>query len=192
MPLNPPALATGFIAPNLLAVGNVGTGMPKLAMGVAIGVCQYLTIQAKVSSVDTGTLGVGTTVFPLIVPPPLLQGSLLQGFSTMGILGVMAPLLIQGLTTGLVTGWTSLALLSIQHPGIGTGSGVARITGPSAVAAMIAGFAAMGMVGEGPVRTARAIGIGLDTTFSGFVEPVPIVGSASPSGGAGTGFGVVI
>ena len=192
MPLNPPTLATGFIAPNLLATGNIGTGMPKFAMGVAIGVCQFLTVQAKVATVDAGTLGVGTSIMPLIVPTPLLQGALFSGFSSMGILGPMAPLLITGLTNGLVTGWLALALLQTNHPGIGTGSGLARIVGPTAVPAMIGGFASMGMVGDGPVKTATAIGIGLDITFSSFVEPIPIVGSASPVGGAGVGFGTVI
>lgn len=192
MPLNPPALSSGFIAPNLLSMGNIGTGMPKFAMGCAIGVCQYLTVQAKVTTVDAGTLGVGTSIMPLIVPTPLLQGALFGGFSAMGILGPMAPLLITGLTNGLVTGWLALALLQTNHPGIGTGAGVARIVGPTAVPAMLAGFASMGMVGDGPVKTATAIGIGLDTTFAAFFEPIPIVGSASPAGGAGIGFGTVI
>lgn len=192
MPLNPPALAAAFLAPNLLSTGNIGMGMPKFAMGVAVGVCQYLTVQAKVVTVDAGVLGVGTSIMPLLVLPPLLQGGLYAGFSSMGILGPMAPLLITGLTNGLITGWTALALLQTNHPGIGVGAGVARIVGPTAVPAMIAGFASMGMIGDGPIKTATAIGIGLDITFAGFFEPVPIVGTGSPVGGAGVGFGSVI
>jgi hypothetical protein len=190
--LNPPALAAAFLAPNLLSTGNIGMGMPKFAMGVAVGVCQYLTVQAKVVTVDAGVLGVGTSIMPLLVLPPLLQGGLYAGFSSMGILGPMAPLLITGLTNGLITGWTALALLQTNHPGIGVGAGVARIVGPTAVPAMIAGFASMGMIGDGPIKTATAIGIGLDITFAGFFEPVPIVGTGSPVGGAGVGFGSVI
>jgi len=192
VPLNPPALAAAFLAPNLLSTGNIGMGMPKFAMGVAVGVCQYLTVQAKVVTVDAGVLGVGTSIMPLLVLPPLLQGGLYAGFSSMGILGPMAPLLITGLTNGLITGWTALALLQTNHPGIGVGAGVARIVGPTAVPAMIAGFASMGMIGDGPIKTATAIGIGLDITFAGFFEPVPIVGTGSPVGGAGVGFGSVI
>jgi hypothetical protein len=192
MPLNPPALAAAFLAPNLLSTGNIGMGMPKFAMGVAVGVCQYLTVQAKVVTVDAGVLGVGTSIMPLLVLPPLLQGGLYAGFSSMGILGPMSPLLITGLTNGLITGWTALALLQTNHPGIGVGAGVARIVGPSAVPAMLAGFASMGMVGDGPVKTATAIGIGLDITFAGFFEPIPIVGTPSIVGGAGVGFGSVI
>jgi hypothetical protein len=190
--LNPPSLAAGFLTPNLAASGNVGPGVPKFSLGVAIGVCQYFGIYAKVTTVDTGLLGAGTSIIPLIVPNPLLQGSLLSGFASMGILGPMAPLLITGLTNGLVTGWLALALIQTNHPGIGTGAGVARIVGASAVPAMIAGLSSVGMVGEGPIKTATAIGKGLDTTFAGFVQPVPIVGAASIIGGAGIGFGSVV
>jgi len=192
MPLNPPALAAAFLTPNLLSTGNIGMGVPKFAMGVAVGVCQYLTVQAKVATVDAGVLGVGTSIMPLLVVPTLLQGGLYAGFSSMGILGPLSPLLITGLTNGLVTGWTALALLQTNHPGIGVGAGVARITGPSAVPAMLAGFASMGMTGDGPVKTATAIGIALDITFAAFVEPIPIVGTPSIVGGAGVGFGSVI
>lgn len=192
MPLNPPALAGGFLAPNLLSVTHVGTGMPKLAMAVAIGVCQFLTLQAKVITVDTGVLGVGTSIMPLIVPPPLLQGGLYTGFSSMGILGIIAPLTITGLTNGLVAGLTALALLQTNHPGIGVGTGIAKLLGPSAVPAMLQGFAAMAMTGEGSIKTATAIGIALDITVASFIEPVPIVGSPSPIGGAGAGFGMVV
>jgi hypothetical protein len=192
MPLNPPSLATGFIAPNLLAVGEIGIGVPKFALGVAIGVCQYFGIYAKVTTVDTGTLGVGTSIIPLIVPNPLLQSSLFSGFSSMGILGPLAPLMITGLTNGLVTGWVALALIQTNHPLIGTGAGVAKIVAPTAVPAMIAGLAAVGMVGGGSIKMATAIGMALDITFASFVQPVPIVGTATPTGGAGVGFGSVI
>jgi hypothetical protein len=192
MPLNPPALATGFIAPNLLSVAHIGTGMPKLAMAVAIGVSQFLTVQAKVTTIDTGVLGVGTSIMPMIVPPPLLQGGLYSGFSSMGILGVMSPLTIAGLTNGLTTGLLALALLQTNHPGVGVGAGVARIVGPSAIPSMLAGFASIGSTGDGAKKIATAIGIGLDITFAAFVEPVPIVGSPSPVPAAGVGFGSVI
>jgi len=189
--LNPPTLATGFIAPNLLSVGNIGIGVPKLSMGIAIGICQYLTALTKVVTVDTGTLGVGIGIMPLIIPNPLLQSALFGGFSSMNILGIMAPLHITGLTNGLVTGLLALALLQTNHPTIGVGIGVAKIIAPSAIPPMIAGFASVGMIGDGPTKMATAIGIGLDTTFASFIQPIAIIGSGSPVGGAGAGFGMV-
>ncbi len=193
MPLNPPALASGFITPNLVSTGNIGTGTPKLALGIAIGVCQFLTGMAKVTTVDAGTLGAGTGIIPLIVPTPLVLTSLTTGFASSGILGVLAPKLIVGLATGLTSGWLALALLQTVHPTVGVGTGVARIVGPSAVPALIGGFAAVGMVGDGPTRIARAIATGLDITFASFVQlGLPIVGSPSPVGSAGVGIGTVI
>jgi hypothetical protein len=193
MALNPPALASGFIAPNLAATGNLGSGVPMFALGIAIGVCQFLTVQAKVMTIDVGTLGVGTGLIPLIVPSPLLSSSLTAGLASAGLMGVMAPKAILGLTTGLTTGWTALALLQTNHPTVGVGTGVARIVGPTAVPAIISGFSAAGMSGDGPARMARAIGTGLDMTFASFIQPgVPIVGGASPMGSSGVGLGVVL
>ncbi len=191
MPLNPPALATAFLAPNLASVGHIGSGMPKLAMAVAIGVTQFLTLQAKVITVDTGTLGVGTSILPMLIPPQLFQPAFLTGFASAGILGPIAPLTITGLANGLSAGLLALALLQTNHPGIGVGTGIARITGPSAIPSMLSGFASLGMVGGG-TKIATAVGIGLDIVFTAFVEPIPIVGVGSPVGGAGVGFGSVI
>jgi len=193
MPLNPPALASGFLTPNLAATGNLGVGVPMFSMGIAIGVCQYLTVQSKVMTVDVGTLGVGTSVIPLVVPSPLLVSSLTTGFASAGLMGTLAPKAILGIANGLMTGWIALALLQTNHPTVGVGTGVARVMGPSAVPAMIMGFTAAGMVGDGPARMGRAIGVGLDMTFATFLQPgIPIVGSALPSGSSGVGFGTVI
>jgi len=191
MPLNPSALAVGFLTPNLFSVAHIGIGTPKLALGIAMGVCQFLTSQAKAITVDVGTFGVGTSIMPLVVPPPLLQGGLYTGFSSMGIIGVFSPLTITGVTNGLVTGLTALALLQTNHPSVGVGSGIARIVGPSAVPAMLQGFSSMGMTGVGSIKLATAIGMALDITFAGFTLPIPIVGPASPVAGAGSGFGKI-
>ena len=193
MPLNPPALSTGFIAPNLASTGNLGVGVPKFSLGMAIGVCQFLTIESKVTTIDVGTAGAGTSIIPLIVPTPLVQTSLITGFTSLGILGSLAPLFIQGLTNGLVTGWVSLALLQTNHPGVGVGTGVARIIGPTAVPAITQGFAAVGMIGDGPAKVAQAIGSALDMVFASFTQPgIPIVGSPSIVAASGVGFGSVI
>ena len=192
MPLNPAPLAAGFLAPNLVATGNLGVAVPTLALGIASGVCQYLT-SAVVNSVDVGTAGVGTTLFPLIVPSPLIQSSILSGFAAMGIMGIAAPALILGLSTGISTGLSALALLQINHPGVGVGAGVVRLTAATAVPFMINGMASVSMSGAGPTKVATALGIGLDLTFASFVQlAVPIVGSPSPVASSGVGLGTVI
>jgi hypothetical protein len=192
MPLNPASLASGFLVPSFLSVGHIGVEMPRFAMGIAIGVCQFLTTQAKVVTADVGTLGTGTSLMPLIVPFPLIQGGLVTGFAAMGVIGVMSPGTLTGIANGLVSGFLSLALLQTNHPNIGVGSGVAKVIAFSAIPSMLQGFSSMSMVNDGSVQIASAIGMALDITFASFVEPIVIVGSASPIGGAGAGFGVII
>lgn len=191
MPLASPAL-TSVLASQIVAAGCIGMDVPKLANGIAIGVCQFLTVQSKVTSIDTGLLGVGTSIMPLLVPSPLIQSSLMAAFPSAQIIGIRAPQLILGLTNGLAAGFASLALMQIAHPGIGVGTGVARVVGGTAIPAMIAGFAAASMVGDGPVKMARAMGTALDTIFASYIQPVVIAGSPSIVGGAGVGLGVVI
>jgi len=192
MPLAPPALASGFLAPNLASVAHIGPGMPKFANAVALGTTFYLTGAAKVSTTAAGTLGVGATVVPLIIPPPLIQVGLTTGFQAMGMLGPMAPLTIQGLTQGLAQGLAALALIVATHPNVGIGAGIARITGPSAVPSMILGFKSAGMKGQGSDNAAKAIGIGFDTIFAAYILPIPVVGTPNIVPGAGPGFGTVV
>jgi hypothetical protein len=191
MPLVSPVLATAFVGPNLLATGQIGQGMPKFALGVSLGVVDYLS-SARVITTDVGTLGVGTSIIPMIVPQPLLLGGILSGMGSMGILGPMAPLVALGLANGITIGLAALALLQTNHPSVGTGAGVARIVGGTAVPAMIGGFDSVNMSLDGSKKMATAIGIGLDITFAAFFQPIPIVGPSAPVNGAGVGFGSVI
>lgn len=190
MPLAPPLL-TPIIAANLIGTGNIGTGVTQYATGVATGVAIHFTSKLKVTTIDAGSLGVGTSVMPFLVAQPLIYTSLLAGFTMGGILGPMAPLVALGLANGLAIGFLS-GIVQTNHPGVGTGAGVARLTGSSAVPSMIDGFRAAGMHGSGPEKKARAIGLGLDLVVASFLMPIAIVGSASPAGGAGTGFGSII
>lgn len=189
MPLNPPALAAGFLAPNLLSVAHIGPGMPKFAIAVATGVTLYVSGALKVVTTGAGVLGVGVSILPLPVPPLLLIGALFGGFQSQSLNGPMSPLTITGLANGLSQGFLALALIQATWPTIGVGAGVAKFVGPSGVPSMIAGFASQGMVTGGSIKMATAIGIALDTVFKSLIIPVPIVGTPSivPSGGAGSG-----
>lgn len=191
MPLNPGAL-TPIITVQLFAAGNIGSGAPKLAAGLANGVCGYFGLSAKAVTIDNGTLGVGTSTGPLNIPPPAMLTALLIGYAAQGLLGPMAPLNALGVANGLSIGLLSLSLAIIQHPGIGSGACIMRIVGSSAIPAFIAGYAAAGMVSPGSVKHATAVGIGFDTLFQSFIMPLPIVGPPTPSGGAGVGFGVIV
>jgi len=192
MPLNPPALTAGFLAPNLASVAHIGTGMPQFAQGVSNGVVAYIAGALKVITTGAGVMGSGVTIIPLLVPPPLFQAALLSSFASMKIIGPMSPLTATGLANGIASGLASLALVTATWPNVGVGAGVAKFVGPSAIPFMVAGFASAAMTNTGSIQMATAIGIALDTVFQSFIMPVPIVGSPSIVPSAGVGFGVVV
>lgn len=189
MPLTPASL-TAVLTVNLLAAGNLGSKTPQLASGIAAGVMIWNST-LKVQTVDAGSLGVGKGFLPCIIPQPLLLAGLLGGLASTGNVGVRLPLLALGVANGLALGFPT-GIITTTHPTVGTGTGVAKFLGASAVAGMIAGFSSVGMVGPGPSKIATGIGIGIDTAFAAFIVPVPIVGSASPSASGGTGFGAIV
>jgi len=189
MPLTPDGL-TATLTAGLASAGNIGAKVPQLAAGVAAGVMTW-NATFKVITVDAGTAGVGTGILPCAIPQPLLLLSLLSGLAATGNVGVRLPLLALGLANGLATGFLQ-GLITTQHPSVGVGTAVAKFVGASAVAGMISGFASVGMVGPGPTKIATGIGIGIHTAFAAFTIPVPIVGSASPIGASGSGFGVIL
>jgi len=190
MPVTIPGVV-GVLFPNLVATGNIGTGVPQLTSGVANGVVQW-TPQIVVQTVDSGTLGVGSGgPMPVILPPPILLGAMTVGFASFDILGIMSPLLILGLTNGLVLAYAQ-ALIKTTHAGVGSGTGVATFRAPPAGPIFITGFKAAGMKGQATEKLALAIGQALDVAFASLVMPVPIVGAASPVGGGGVGFGNLI
>jgi hypothetical protein len=190
MPLTPPGL-TLAVAGGLAGTGHLGTGMPKLAAGVAAGVIAWNSGGVKVVTVDVGAIGAGAGSIPLIMPPPLLIGGLTGGFAAMALSGVFAPLTIVGLATGLVAGFAQ-GLIVTAHAGVGAGTGVVKIVGSSAVPFMIAGFASVAMVSPGSVKMATAIGIGIDTAFAAFTTVTPILGGAGPAPSTGAGFGTIV
>jgi len=190
MPVTVPGVV-GAVLPNLIATANLGTGVPQLASGVANGVVQW-TPQIVVATIDAGSLGVGSGgPVPVVIPPPAMLGAMTGGFASFGLLGIMAPLLIAGLSNGLVLAYLQ-ALVKTTHPGIGVGSGVAKFIAPPAGPIFIAGFKAAGMKGQSTDQLALAIGQALDIVFASLLIPIPIVGSASPAGGAGAGVGNII
>ena len=190
MPVTIPGIV-GALVPNMAATGQLGSKMPDLAVGIANGLVKWLP-SITVITVDAGSLGVGSGgPMPLIVAQPLLYLNLMAGDAAFGFFGPMSPLLTLGVANGLVLAFAQ-ALIKTTHPGIGAGSGVATFRAPNSIPLMIEGFAAAGLKGDGPTKKASAIGTGLDATFASLVVPIPIVGSASPAGGAGAGFGQII
>lgn len=189
MPITPPGLV-GAILPNLAAVAMIGTSVPQLALGVATGVTLFNTAM-KVVSVDVGTLGVGAGLGPVVVPPPALLGAMLTSFLATGIHGVMAVPLATGLSTGIALGFAQGLIVTV-NTGVGLGSGVAKFIPGPGPPAMIAGFAAAGLIGISAVQLATAIGLALTITFAALVGPIVITGPPSIVAGSGAGIGQIV
>jgi hypothetical protein len=190
MPLTPVSVAA-IMQPSLTAVSFIGVGTPKLAQALGIGLTTW-TPKIAVQTVDSGTLGAGKGVpIPIILAPPVLQLNLTLGFTANGILGLLAPVFITGLTTGLVQTYAT-ALTNTAHVGVGLGAGVATFRPPPAFADLKRGFDAVGATGDGAVKLCRSLAQGLESTFSTLVLPQPISGPPSPAPGAGSGFGVIL
>lgn len=189
-----PATVPGFMGaliPNLVSTGMIGTGIPKYARGVALGLQQWVP-KIRVTTIDTGTVGAGKNVpLPIIVPQPILYANLIAGMVSQKLTGVLMPPFILGLANGLVLCFAQ-TLISTTHPSVGIGAGVAKFSAIPAAQSMISGFAQAGMVGNQAVKKAKALATGLDRTFAILVMPIVIAGSPSPFPSAGSGFGSLI
>ena len=190
MPVLVPGIV-GALIPNLVSTGMIGTGVPKYALGVALGLSNWIP-KVRIQTVDAGTLGVGKSApIPLIVPQPLLYTNLMIGAASQGLLGVFLPVFTVGLANGLVLSFAQM-LINTTHPSVGAGAAVAKFLAPPAAMSMLQGFKQAGMNGNASDKKAKAIGRALDMTFAVLVMPVVIVGPPSISPGAGSGFGGLV
>lgn len=190
MPVTSPGIM-GVLIPNLASMAMIGSEVPRYARGVANGLVKWVP-QIKVQTVDVGTAGAGKSApTPVVVPQPMLYGNIVAGMSANGLAGMLMPAFSTGLANGLVLAFAQM-LISTNHVGVGSGGGVAKFLAPPATPAIIQGFQEAGMVGDGPVRKAAALGMALTNTFAILVLPVAIVGPSSPAPGSGTGFGNIV
>lgn len=189
MPISP-AQAIATLVPSLAGVVIIGVGVPKFAQGFGIGLTTW-TPTINISTVDTGAIGVGKgTPTPIPLVPAILSANILAGFQAYGLIGFMSPVFVTGLSLGLNQLYLQ-AFTNTVHPSVGAGAGIATFSPPPAAPAFIAGFAAVGMTGEGAVKTASALAQGMEATFRALVVPQPIVGPVGPSPSSGTGFGSI-
>lgn len=185
----PQALAT--LTPNLAATSMLGVGVPKLARGLGIGLSTW-TPTITVNTTDAGTAGAGKGLpIPIILVQPIVYANLLAGMAAQGLVGVLAPAFVLGLSNGLVALYAQ-GLTNTVHVGVGNGAGVATFRPPPAFPPIRAGFAAVGMTGDVGTRLARALSQGLERTFKTLVLPQPIVGPSAPVAGSGRGFGNIV
>jgi hypothetical protein len=189
MPLAAPTL-TVTLTTSLLGSGMIGSATPKFASGVAQGVTLWVK-KLSVQTVDAGVAGVGTGLFPFLIPPQLLMANLLAAYVANGQIGPMAPLEAVGLANGLAMGLLT-GLIKTTHPTVGAGAGVARISGPPAYSSLMQGFSSVGIKGQGATKKANAISTALMLTLQVITLPIPIVGPVGPSPSSGIGSGKIV
>jgi hypothetical protein len=190
MPVSSPGIFR-VLFPNLISVGMLGSETPKLARGIANGITRWIP-QVKVSTTDVGSAGSGSNIpLPVTVANPILLANLTAGMSAFGLLGVLVPIYLVGLSNGLSSAFLQM-LIKTTHAGVGTGAGVAKFSAPPARTSMINGFSSAGLKGDAAVKKASAVAQGLDVTFASLVLPVAIVGSVSPSPATGVGTGSIV
>lgn len=177
------------VASGLATFAHIGPGAIKLAAGIAAGTSQWIH-GVPVLTTDTGTVGVGSSSCPLVVPPAALSPWIAIGFAQQNLVGPMAPLTIQGVSLGLSMAFLD-AMVIANHPGV-VGACVIQFGFSSAIPPMIEGFRQQGMNTEGSIKTAKAIGFGLDQAFGVFSLPCPIPGAPGPSPATGKGIGFVL
>lgn len=188
MPITP-ASVTGLVASNLSSTGNLGIAAPLLAAGVGNGVGTW-NPQIVVMTVDAGSAGAGSGG-PIPVPLSGLVGLMTAAFAAFGIKGMAAPTIATGIANGITQAYLQ-GLIKTTHAGVGLGSGVATFRAPPAGPVMVGGFKSAGLNGMFAEPIALAVGSALDSAFASLVVPVPIVGSASPTGASGTGVGQIL
>ncbi len=174
----------------LLGTAHLGVQAPKLALGVANGIV-FWAQSARVTIIGAGIAGAGTVSFPAIVPAPALIATVMVGFAAQQLTGIRSPTLATAVATGMATGITSQSLILAAFPGVGSGSGTARIMG-SGSSSMVRGFITVGLTGSKNMKLARAIGMGLDKCIAALPMVVPIVGPGGSAPGSGTVTGKII
>lgn len=190
MPISVPQVM-GTLIPNLTATAMIGVGVPKFARGLGNGLSRW-TPTITISTTDAGTAGAGKGApMPVLIQQPLLYANLVAGMTSQGLIGVLMPAFVLGLSNGLVAVYLQ-TLTNTAHVGVGVGAGVARFQPPPAFPFIQAGFVSAGMSGVAHVKLARAISRGLETTFKALVQAQPIVGPPTPTGASGRGFGTII
>ncbi len=177
----------------LLAGGVHGVSSSQLSLGIATGLQLYASSGLTVATIDTGLAGAGIGAgVGIIIPPPVLVGSMISAFASHGIAGIMSPSLATAIGTAM-SQILAQANIVTTHPSVGTGAGVAKLipNPPSSQAAFLEGFLSSGIIGVMGPNLASAVAQGLDAALPSGVGAVIITGSASTAAASGVGTGLI-
>ena len=192
MPISPATTLPIFTA-SLAANVIVGPSSIQMATGLSLGLFQYLNSGVIITSIDSGTLGVGVGTGPgIILAQPVLLAALTASMAGHVIAGPMMPMLANAIALGV---FTSLGMAVVQtiNPLVGVGVGKLQLT-PNGTSNIIfpAAFLAAGMVGPMSPALGSAIGMALDAVIASAVSVIAIAGPPSVSPSVGIGSGVIV
>lgn len=192
MPIDPGTTTPIFTAA-LIANAQIGPSASQLATGLAAGLFQYMQSGVTVTSIDVGTLGVGTGVGPSIT---LSEGVILPAMTASlaghGIVGPMMPFQANAISLG-ISASLALAIVQTLNPLVGLGAGKLQlIPNGSGGALFAAAFKEAGMTGSMASNMGSAVGSGLDTVIASAIGVIVIAGPPNIVPGAGIGIGKVV
>ena len=170
------------------SMGQTGTDITKLAFAVANTCALQFLLPGTVSVIATGAVGVGVIApgsLVVGVSPPVMA-STIQGFAMgMGLSGIGLPPLCLAVSTGICMNIPFLVLTGVS-PGVGSGTGSAKVVGmnSSAFYSQLQMFmAASGLFGAYFSNISRAIAEGVcgNLNATAVMPMLAIVGPVGPA-----------
>lgn len=186
------------LVPSQIAV-NIQLAMPtpptpaqvQLTQAIGLGVFSWAVsnpVNLVLLGANTGTLGAGMVNGKLVVPPapPLVIGA----FTSMGIVGTMAPVLATAVSIGVSNSFTQSGMYMGPAAGVSVGADASKVvvSNPATLAGMILGsMTALGIVNPvGSPRLATALAMGISANVAlGFGTGVVVPAAVGPGPGVG-------
>jgi hypothetical protein len=173
--------------------GAAGPGSGQIAGGLAAGLFQYLTSAVVLTTVDVGTLGVGTGFGQGLFLEPVSFTASLQGIAlSHGLAGSFAPGLCSAISLGLCSALSAASVFT-THPLVGAGAGKVQIIpvgiGP---AVFSSAMLAAGLTGPSAPSLGDAVGLALDSSIASVLGAVAISGPPNVYPSSGSGFGRIV
>jgi len=194
MALTPTGVYNALVANRLAGVFPFGgVAYDKLALGLALGVCQWGVnnpANLALKGVATGSAGVGK-ILPAASKIVLVSsGAVTAGLQGAGMVGPLSQALGTAVEAGLSQAFSSLAQYNGQSPTVAVGTDTSKVSVANAASLVGILNQTMGAVmGTGPAYGMMTAGLGngvaallLTGTGSGAVTGTPVVPAAPATG----------
>ncbi len=193
MAINAQKFAGEFISA-LGSSGLSGTSIPLIGNAIGSGFAEYLSLGVTASTVDTGTLGVGTgqglpgcAVLTLASVASISP----QQNLAFGVLGTANSSLASSLALAISNCMNYVEIKSF-HPTVGVGYATGSLVPSSAITYMSGSFNSVSLTGTSLQNLLSAICTTIDLCLPLTIVNIPIVGSVSNIPAQGFGGGALL